>query len=207
MPRMADTTMRGWFGRVGAAGAALLLVLSVGCSSGDDDDDDSVAAMDESGGAAGEGDGAAAEDGDDTVTEEEMVDYTECLREQGVEVEDPQVDAEGNVQFGGFGDDIQPGSDEFDAMLDELREAQEACGEPPGGGFAGRSGQDQAEMQDQMLEFAQCMRDHGVDVPDPDFSGGQPSFGDSGIDRNDPEVQAAMDECQDLLAGIGSGGE
>ena len=27
----------------------------------------------------------------------------------------------------------------------------------------------QAEMQAQMLEFAECMREHGIDMPDPEF--------------------------------------
>ena len=29
-----------------------------------------------------------------------------------------------------------------------------------------------AEAQDRMLKFAECMREHGVDMPDPEFSGG-----------------------------------
>ena len=47
------------------------------------------------------------------------------------------------------------------------------------------------EMQDKMLEFAKCMRDNGVDFPDPDFSGGGGRIqigGPGGIDPSSKDV-------------------
>jgi hypothetical protein len=49
----------------------------------------------------------------------------------------------------------------------------------------------QAEMQAEMLEYAQCMRDHGVDMPDPQFD----ADGRVAIQIGDPDGEpGAMDE-------------
>jgi hypothetical protein len=70
----------------------------------------------------------------------------------------------------------------------------------------------QAEMQEQMLEFTECMRDHGIDMPDPQFSddgdfsvqfGGPDDAGPSNdaggpadiSPADDAEFQAAAEEC------------
>jgi hypothetical protein len=188
--------------------AVLLLVLAAACSDGDSGSQ--VASVDgqDAAGTDGQADGAS-----DAVTEEEMLDYTQGLRDQGLDVEDPVVDADGNIGFGGLGGG-QGGQADLDSEdLEDFREqfgdAQEVCGPPPGGGFAGRGGQDQSELQDTLVEFAECMRDHGVDVDDPTFDeGGQPTGRGDGffdIDQDDPEVQAAIDECQDILTGAGFG--
>lgn len=195
-------------------------------------------------GACGSSDGAAsgevaslAADGGDATTstttaaasEEELLAYTECLRDQGLDVPDPEVDANGNLSLGGPGGGPAGGGGEGDADgaqpafdREDLQAAQEECGEPPamGGGF---DRGDDTEFQDAALEFAQCMRDNGVDVPDPDFSqapdpgsadagstdpGGQggPGGGPFGeLDQDDPEVQAALDECQQVFAAAGLG--
>ena len=68
-----------------------------------------------------------------------------------------------------------------------------------------------------MLGFAQCMRDHGIDMPDPEFEnggmvrigGGPGSNGDEGpaFDPRSDAFQAAAEECRaqygDLLPGPG----
>ena len=58
-------------------------------------------------------------------------------------------------------------------------------------------------MQETMLEFASCMREHGVDMPDPDFSGGgarmQFRAGAGGVDPESPTFQKAQEACQEIL--------
>ncbi|MEO1059238.1 MAG: hypothetical protein AAFY28_20215, partial [Actinomycetota bacterium] len=59
-------------------------------------------------------------------------------------------------------------------------------------------------------EFAQCLRDNGLDVDDPDFEnfgpggggggGGGGLFGE-GFNPQDPAVQPVIEECQSLFAG------
>jgi hypothetical protein len=149
---------------------------------------------DDGGVASLSGDGASGADSEDA--EQEALDWARCMRDEGVDIPDPETDEDGNIQRGriqvGPGSDIQP--EEFEA-------AQEVCGEPPGSEM---SPQDEAAMQDAALEFAQCMRDKGYDMPDPDVSnGGMRIQGDSGIDMNDPQVQEDMNECQEAFAGLG----
>jgi len=77
---------------------------------------------------------------------------------------------------------------------------------------ADETGADETESADEfddltdeelLLEFAQCMRDNGVDVPDPDpnafgpGSGGGGPFGE--IDFDDADVSAAFDVCGEQL--------
>jgi hypothetical protein len=60
---------------------------------------------------------------------------------------------------------------------------------------------DEGEMQDAALEFAQCMRDHGIDMPDPDFSGDGVAIDIGGPDSGatEEEMQAAQEACQHIL--------
>ena len=57
------------------------------------------------------------------------------------------------------------------------------------------------------------MREHGIDMPDPNpnggmvFEAGPGEGGKGGIDPSDPDFQAAQEACGDLLPGkIGGGG-
>lgn len=191
---------------------------------------------------AGDEAGAATPAGEDASTEEELLDYVACLREQGVDVADPQTDSEGNLVLGGPGgggggpggggggpDQGGPpeGGGEGGGANRELRQtAMEACGDPPSGAFGGFERPDPSEMQDTAVEFAQCMRAEGIDMADPDFSamgeGGEPSEGGGAaggpgggpgggilgdLDRQDPEVEQALEQCQSILADrFGQGG-
>jgi hypothetical protein len=68
-----------------------------------------------------------------------------------------------------------------------------------------------AQVQQQLVKFAQCMRSHGVNVPDPTFngSGSGRGFGFGGgfrsIDRNSPAFQSALKACQSLRPRFGRG--
>jgi hypothetical protein len=64
---------------------------------------------------------------------------------------------------------------------------------------------DFTEIQDTLLVFAQCMRDNGFDLPDPDFSnfdlaGGVGPFGE--IDPTEPDFEKALEACQDIFANL-----
>jgi hypothetical protein len=66
-----------------------------------------------------------------------------------------------------------------------------------------------AQIQQQLVQFAQCMRSHGVNVPDPQ-PGANGFFGFRGqfrsIDRNSPAFQSANKACQSLRPRFGRGG-
>lgn len=113
--------------------------------------------------------------------------FAQCMREHGVDVSDP--DAEGRVMIKSTnGDEVK------------VEEAHKACGkymEPMPG-----KGPDDPELQDKMLKYVQCMREHGVNMPDPDFSGGKAII--SRPRDVDPEVEEeAMKACKDILPGGG----
>ncbi len=58
--------------------------------------------------------------------------------------------------------------------------------------------------QQKALKFAQCMREHGVDMPDPDVSdGGNVRIGGPGVDLS--KADAALAACKEFSP-IGAGG-
>jgi len=68
--------------------------------------------------------------------------------------------------------------------------------------------------EDQAIAFAQCMRDNGVDFPDPTVDAqGNPSFAGAfgksqsgGINPGDTSLRTAMTACQGLMSGLQIGG-
>lgn len=146
----------------------------------------------------GELDGVGAQD-----TESVLMEFAQCMRDEGIDWPDPTVDADGNVR-------IQRPS--FDGGLpDGIAEAREACGPLLEGIVQQFRQRDQTERQDRLVEFASCMRDNGFDMPDPDLSaigqgpagGGPGVFGD--LERDAPDFAAAQEACADILAGFGPG--
>jgi hypothetical protein len=161
------------------------------------------------------------------------------MRDEGIDIPDPTRDENGNLVIDGPGirlgggdsagssssDESDDEGDERPIDPDDMDAAIEACGEPPALGPNDLSEEDRQAMEEDALEFAECMRDEGIeDFPDPDFSdtgpGGEPQRrsseddggeGDGGpqvflgpfgeIDMDDPEVRAAFEACQDLLGG------
>jgi hypothetical protein len=142
-----------------------------------------------------------------------LLEFAACMRDNGVAMEDPTVDADGNVRLN-FRGNAGPGEEGFDR--ETVQAAREACAEYREVLSFGFEDRDSTEFEDQILEFAACMRDNGVDMPDPDFS----SFGPGGeggegegprgpfgeIDPEDPAFQAGLEACQDILAGFGPDG-
>ena len=72
--------------------------------------------------------------------------------------------------------------------VEKMQEAMEACKSILGDAF-GAPAEIDPEMQDKMLEFAQCMRDNGVDFPDPDVSGGGGRIQIGGPGGIDPSIE------------------
>jgi hypothetical protein len=136
----------------------------------------------------GDGEPAAAESSDRRDFERARQEFAECMREHGID----------------FPDD---GPVKIDGSQEELREAEEACAhlrekiEPPELSDAQRE-----EFKEAALEHARCMREHGIDFPDPTFGedgGAQVRIRPgSGVDPDDPEFREAQEACQDKLGGI-----
>ncbi len=148
---------------------------------------------------------------DSASQEEAVMAFTVCLRDEGLDVDDPIVDDQGNLR--------PPRLREIESMDREVAEAAfESCNEYLEEVTFGLESEDRTEREDELLAFAACVRDNGYDMPDPDFStartpgqGGGGPFG--GLDREDPAFQTALAACSDIfgggapIPGTGGGGQ
>lgn len=160
--------------------AALLLGLTLilaGCGSDGGSDDDGIAS------ATGKG---SKKDSDDVVSKEDRQEaglkFAKCMREHGVEMEDPK---DGRIAIKGG-----PGQE------GTMQKAQEACQKY----LPKISETDRKKMNERGLEFAQCMRKNGVEkFPDP--KGGMMRMNEAIAD--DPDFKKAQEACQDIMGGPG----
>lgn len=138
--------------------------------------------------------------------EEAMLAFSECMRKNGVEVYL-------TGQRGGSGGATTGDPSTPPARIDpeKMAAAEKACSAlRPRGGVTGPDGQIDPEFQDRMVKFAQCMREHGVDLPDPKFSSGggmaiELPTGSGGAPAFDPSsstFQEAQKACRSLLPGL-----
>ncbi len=179
----------------GTVEAAPLIVVE-GSVATDAESPDTDASVDER-------DADATDTSDDQTDEELALAFTRCMRDEGVDLADPTVNADGSIQL------FQPeANSNIDPDDPAVTDAFEVCGDLiAGASFLPGAGLDQSEIEDNLLGFAQCLRDLGFDVDDPDLSGGF-AGGPAGIfgenfDPTDPANADAVQECQ---AAFGAGG-
>jgi hypothetical protein len=158
--------------------------------------------------------GAAPSASPSMSPEDALVAYAECMREHGIDMPDPTYEEgeNGEVRIGIGGG---PGARD-DVDKEEFIEAETACRHLMTAVMPAGRGEMSPEDEEKLLQFARCMREHGIDMPDPNANGGMvfevgPSEGGeggkAGIDPNDADFQAAQEACGDLLPGkIGGGG-
>jgi hypothetical protein len=132
--------------------------------------------------------------------QEAALEFAKCMREHGVDMPDPEVDSQGRIRV-----TVRAGRGQADPK--KLNEAQQACGHLMGGGGDG-PGRLDPKAQDAMLAFARCMREHGIDMPDPTGNGllfnskrGQ------GPDPSSSKFKEAERACDHHLADLRGGGE
>jgi hypothetical protein len=115
--------------------------------------------------------------------------FARCMRQHGIDMPDPQFNGNGisqgfTARRGGKGPDDP-----------KFKAAQQACQKYlPNGGQPTKPN---PQEQQQMLAFARCMRQHGIDVPDPGASGGIEVKGGPGtVNPDSPKFKAAEQACQ-----------
>ncbi len=149
---------------------------------------------------------ASKEDASDPVLDNEakMMALTECLREQGIEVLDPVVDADGNVDKPEFPEGV-----EWDE--EAMGPAWEAC-EHHLEGFTGWGKEDtdaseQAAQLDQYIALATCLREKNYDLYDPTAGTLDAWMGDfkNAIDWKNPATVADYEACTGETVGEGGG--
>ena len=140
--------------------------------------------------------------------EEALLAFTECMRENGIDLPDPVFrGAGGGSAQGGDVTEAVPGEiPPFDPNSDEFRAAQEACEQHLEGLGAlepGEAPELSAEEEGAFLAFAECMREHGIDMPDPRNGGILVRPGsEEDFDPMSEDFQAAEEECRSHLDGV-----
>jgi hypothetical protein len=132
--------------------------------------------------------------------------YAKCMRERGIDVPDPQRVGQGGIKM-----TMKGGPNTNTA---KVQAAEKDCRKymQIGGGRA-PSPAEQAKVQNAMLDYAKCMRAHGVDMPDPKFSGGGGGAtfqfggpggkgGATGPNPDSPAFKRADQACHGKLAAI-----
>jgi hypothetical protein len=125
-----------------------------------------------------------------------QVKYSQCMREHGIKAF-PDPDSQGRMLIkAGPGTGLDPQSTQFKA-------AEQACKKyqpKPSGKFDRSNAQ---KMEAAALKYAQCMRSHGVNFPDPKFTDGGRgmTFGGPGINPNDPNFKTASQACSKVMPG------
>jgi hypothetical protein len=135
-----------------------------------------LAACGSSAGSSGGGQGAS---------EEASLEFAECLRVHGVEVEDPKPGK--SVDVGGQNDP-------------KTRKALAACDGKLGDSGQEASAEEDEEINEGALAFAKCMREEGIDMGDPKILGpGKFHLDIKGLDTNSPAFVAAAEACQERM--------
>jgi hypothetical protein len=142
------------------------------------------------GGGSGSGGGESASD------EEAALEFTECLRAHGVEVEDPKPGQQ-NIEVG-------------DSSDPTTKKALTACNGKLGSAGQELSSSEAGEFREGALALARCFREEGIDMGDPEFVGpGKFHLDIEGIDTSSPAFEAARQACANKLpetSGVTVGG-
>ncbi|TDP97514.1 hypothetical protein [Labedaea rhizosphaerae] len=154
--------------------AALGALLLSGCGQGDDGGNDGVASLSTPNSSTSAAATAAGQSDEDKARA-----FAKCMREHGVDMPDPQV-KDGKMTMKVNGGDKK-----------KLDGAQEACKSllPNDGKPRTPSAAD----LDRMRAMAKCMREHGVNVPDPTAQ--DPGIKIQGTPGDKGKVDAAMKAC------------
>jgi hypothetical protein len=134
--------------------------------------------------------GAKPSQSQETANRKAMLDFARCMRENGVDMPDPQFEG-GKV--------TQRMSK---TNPDTMRKAEAACAKYRDKVKAPEMSDSQkAEFKKAALANARCMREHGIDFPDPQFDtggGAQIRLG-KGLNPDSPKFQAAQKACQKTM--------
>ncbi|HEX2314060.1 MAG TPA: hypothetical protein VHJ17_10015 [Thermomonospora sp.] len=96
--------------------------------------------------------------------------FAQCMRENGVQMEDPEIGEDGGLKIRQRAPQSGSKSGRPAIVEEKARDAMAKCRQHlPNGGKPPKLSPEEVEK---MRQFAKCMRQHGVDMPDPDPNGG-----------------------------------
>jgi hypothetical protein len=134
-------------------------------------------------------DGSPLPSGTITDPNEAWPAFAACLRSHGLQIADPEVDANGDPHWG---DDLKA------QMTDPIAQA---CGPVIAGITESGTGRRKPRTYsfESLVANAACMREHGLpDYPDPNPNTANQGLAD-GYDKGNPTVMAALIACEDIL--------
>jgi len=127
-----------------------------------------------------------------------MMEFTECLRNEGLEVADPKVNADGNIEKPETVDGAEISKEEWIA-------AYEVCGELIENITFEQKEIDRSAQLDTYIEVAACMQEAGFDIEEPTAETLETWMEDlkNTFDWDDPDAIETFDIC----FGVSSGGD
>jgi hypothetical protein len=142
--------------------------------------------------ACGGGDSGGGSGNSEADFREAALKHARCMREHGLDVPDPKFGPGGGVQMEMRGEGV-------DKL--KMQRAQEACRKyleavrPPE-----LSPEQEQKFREEALRHARCMREHGIDFPDPTFGeGGKVRMrieeGPGGVGPGNPRFEDAQRAC------------
>ena len=139
------------------------------------------------------------------LTDEEIVTlFASCMRDKGFDVPDPELTSDGTVKWdsvkGALGEEagFNAKSEKGIKALDECLPLLEGITRADK-----KSTEDETELKDNLLKFARCLRDHGMDVSDPDFDDPRPDMKSmiSNLKGAKSRVETAVGSCEKQVFG------
>jgi hypothetical protein len=122
-----------------------------------------------------------------------MLAFAACMREHGIDMPDPAPDERGIRLSAPEGISEEKAEEAHEACRKHLDEI-----EPPE-----MSEEQEKEFQEAALAHARCMRENGIDMPDPTFGeNGRAQIRirkGSGIDPESPKFEEAQEACEDEM--------
>jgi hypothetical protein len=176
----------------GLAVAAVVALSLLAAACGDGSSGAKVAQVGTTGSPNGSGSSSSASGSNDPRA------FSACMRGHGV-ANFPDPDSQGRFKLGSG---VGPGGQKTGVDTDspQFKRADKACRKFQPNGRRPSAAQ-QAQEQQAMLKYAQCMRAHGVPkFPDP-TAGGAITLDNNSVDPNTPQFKAAAEACRKLVPG------
>jgi hypothetical protein len=161
-------------------GLLLVLALAIGACGGGGGNNNGVVSLD-----GGKATTTTRAGGGKANDRQRALNWARCLRQHGINMPDPTFDAQGRMAMqmpAGVGPDDP-----------KFKAAEQACQQ-----YAPSAAPEKADpqLQQQMVAYARCMRQHGINIADPKPGEGINVDGDKGVNPNDPKFKAADQACQ-----------
>jgi len=171
---------------IGVGALAIALGLTAAACGGGSGDSNGVASLTNTGGTTTNSSSGSGEASPKDRREAELK-FAQCMREHGIDMPDPVN--------GRFDLKVKPGDQR------KAEDAQKACGKFLQNVAPHLSEEQQAKMRQAALDYAKCMREHGIDMADPQFQegGGMTMRMPEHTRADDPKFKDAQKACEPIL--------